>query len=112
MSKLLQTARAMDDQNFVWRVTAAMLVKADYVINAPDGQSVEALELADWVLDNPMVPVPEMNALVAVNGTVADKVVVDNNGLVNTMGIADGDIQYVVDSKWETVAAKRYPVVV
>ncbi|WGH21369.1 hypothetical protein SEA_EMOTION_20 [Arthrobacter phage Emotion] len=87
---LINTARAVDSQEFVWRV------------------SVESRKLSDWVLDNPLVPIPRMTALVAANGTVSASVVVQD-GAVDTSQVDDYDITYVVDVKWETVARQLFP---
>lgn len=108
-SLLLNTARAMDDGQFVWRVAAAMLYEAEYKAMA-DGIPAESKTMAEWVLANPMVPMVTMTAMVAVNDEVAQNVTVNANGGVNTDAVTDTQIKYVVGAKWDTVAKQKFPI--
>ena len=100
-SQLLKYARARDDQQFGWRIAAAMQVRA---------QEIAAWDLApasraftDWVLKNPMVPHERMTAFVSTTPTIAANVTVEA-GTVNTDGGPDDDIQFVVNEVWDRVA--------
>jgi hypothetical protein len=108
-SLLLNTARALDDQQFIWRVTAAMLFEAEYKVNEPAGVEPESLAMAEWVMANPMVPLATMNAMVAVNEEVAEGVTVNASGGVNTDAVTDTIIKYVVGAKWDVVAKQNFP---
>lgn len=102
----LRMARAKDDQNFVWRIAAAMTVKAQY--QAEFNLSPSSRALTDWVLDHPMEDVPRMVAFVSTNGTVADKITI-TDGAIDTSAVPDTDIEYVVGDRWDTVARLEYP---
>lgn len=105
--QLLKFARARDHQDFEWRVTAALTVKAQYMADVPGNSSVEALALRDWVLDNPMVAVEMMTSFAATMPEIAEKVTIDG-GTVDTSQVLDSDISYIVGAKWETVARHRF----
>ncbi|MFM9430073.1 hypothetical protein [Arthrobacter sp. MP_2.3] len=105
MSQLLKYARAKDDQSFVWRIAAAMMVKAQE-IEFWDLQPASRA-LVDFVLDNPMQAVPAMVNHVSTNPSIAENVTV-SNGTVSTEDVPDGDIQYVVGDKWDRVADSLY----
>jgi len=105
MSNLLKYARARDDQNFIWRIAAAMMVHAQEVEHweLPDQQR----ELVAWVLANPMVAHQTMVNHVSTNTAIAANVVVEN-GAVNTDNVPDDDIQYVVNGAWDAVALSAF----
>lgn len=100
-SNLLKYARARDDQDFGWRIAAAMMVHA---------QELDTQELAppsraftDWVLKNPMVPHERVIAFVSTSPSIAANVTVEA-GTVSTAGVPDDDIQFVVNEVWDRVA--------
>lgn len=101
MSDLLKYARARDDQEFVWRIAAAMMVRAQETEFWE--VTVNERSLINWVLNNPMAVPQTMVSHVATNATIAAGVVIENSA-VDTSGIPDGDIQYVVNDKWARVA--------
>lgn len=105
--ELLKFARARDHQDFAWRVTAALTVKAQYMAEMPEGASVEGLAMRDWVLDNPMTPVEMMTAFAATMPEIAEKVTIVA-GAVDTSQVLDTDITYIVGAKWDTVAKHRF----
>ena len=100
MSDLLKYARAKDDQTFVWRIAAAMMVRAQETEfwDLP----TNSRSLVNWVLNNPMVAPQEMINHVSTNPSIAANVSVANG--IDTSGVPDGDIQFVVNEKWERVA--------
>lgn len=105
-SLLLKYARVRDDQEFKWRIAAAMQLKAQEAAGEtlPDDQR----QLVDWVLDNPMVPLERMVAAVAVNKNIAAYVTLTDD-VVDTTGIPDSDIVYVVtEVEWARVARNLY----
>lgn len=105
--ELLKFARARDDQDFVWRVTAALTVKAQYMAEVPGDSSAQALAMRDWVLENPMTPVEMMTAFAATMPEVAANVTIID-GAVDTSAVKDTDITYIVGAKWDTVAKHRF----
>lgn len=108
-TQLLKFARARDDQDFVWRVTAALTVQAQYMADEPAGASVPGLAMRDWVLDNPMTPIDMMTAFAATMPEIAANVTIID-GAVDTSGARDEHINYIVGVKWDTVAAHRFGV--
>lgn len=101
---LIDTARAMDDQRFTWRVMAAMLVKAKEEFTKT--ANTNPWNFAVHVLKNPMTEERTMFALVAIDATVSAAVAVSSADTVSTEGVEDGDIQRVVNAEWNTVAKK------
>lgn len=106
-TQLLKFARARDHQDFIWRVTAALTVKAQYMAEVPGNSSVEALTMRDWVLNNPMTPIEMMTAFAATMPEIAELVTI-TNGAVDTSMAKDTHISYIVGAKWETVARHRF----
>lgn len=104
-SNLLKYARARDDQDFRWRIAAAMQLKAQEVAQFELTPAERAL--TDWVLANPMVPLERMVAAVAVNPAVAAQVTLADDR-VDTSGVPDGDIIFVVSTEWPDVAQQMY----
>lgn len=104
MSDLLKYARARDDQSFVWRIAAAMMVRAqetefwDLTTNSRS--------LVNWTLNNPMVAPPEMVNHLSTNPSIAANVVITSG--VDTSGVPDADIQFVVNEKWARVADSMF----
>lgn len=105
MSQLLKYARARDDQDFVWRIAAAMMVKAQEIEKWE--LTPESRQLVTFVIENPMEAVPAMVNHVSTNPAIAENVDV-SNGTVNTSAVPDGDIQFVVGDKWDRVAETVY----
>jgi hypothetical protein len=105
MSNLLKYARARDDQNFIWRIAAAMMVHAQEIEHWELSNQQRAL--VTWVLANPMVAHQTMVNHVSTNTAIAANVVVEN-GAVTTDGVPDDDIQYVVNTAWEAVALSAF----
>lgn len=107
--ELLKYARARDDQEFMWRVTAAMTVEAQYRLGVQPDMSVEARKLIDWVLDHPMEPDPLMMAFVSTDEAVASRIVIDE-GRVDTSNVPDQTIKAAVGARWNIVAKRRFTV--
>jgi len=105
MSNLLKYARAKDDQNFIWRIAAAMMVHAQEIEHwdLPANQRA----FVTWVFANPMVAHQTMVNHVATNTSIAANVVVEN-GAVSTDSVPDDDIQYVVNQAWDAVALSAF----
>lgn len=101
---LISTARALDDQRFLWRVNAAALVTAADKVDDADGVDQW---FAEYVVDHPMQDQPTIAGLVASNVAIAANVAVDAYNTVNTEAVTDSDILYVVGQVWHT-AALRY----
>ena len=106
--ELIKYARAKDDENFVWRIAAAMTLQAQYNSQQAGEYSAASTRLTDWVLSNPMEPLDVMIAFVSTNATVAANVTVGVDGAVDTSAVPDDDIKYVVGASWEAVAARKY----
>ncbi|QGZ17319.1 hypothetical protein SEA_POWERPUFF_21 [Arthrobacter phage Powerpuff] len=106
-TELIKYARARDDQDFVWRVAAAVLLEARYKFEANPDMSAESRKLMDWALDSPLNAPPLMVAFVAADPAVAAGVVVDN-GAVITSGASDAAIKTAVGASWETVARQMF----
>lgn len=100
---LIATARALDDERFLWRVKAAALTTAAEKVNGPD-----ALDqwYAEFILDHPMDDNKTLAALIACNAAIAATVTVDAFNTVSTEAVTDSDILYVVGSVWSTAAAR------
>ncbi|URQ05009.1 hypothetical protein SEA_ITER_21 [Arthrobacter phage Iter] len=60
---LIKYARARDDQDFIWRVAAAVLLEARYKFDANPDMSAESRQLVDWALDNPLSAPPAYGRL-------------------------------------------------
>lgn len=100
---LLNTARALDDARFVWRVKAAALtIAADKISSA--GGAGQAF--ASFILAAPMAENVTMNALVAASAPVAASVTVDEFNTVSTEAVSDEDILAAVGANWDTLAAQ------
>lgn len=98
---LISTARALDDQRFVWRVRAAALAAA--VTKYGSGTANEKV-LAQNVLDYPMQQNATLEALVANSSAVNNAVVVSADNTVNTDGVTDAMITTAVGNFWAPVA--------
>ncbi|WP_293848788.1 hypothetical protein [Brevibacterium paucivorans] len=98
---LISTARVLDDDIFKWRVMGACIQHASQLDTIKGG---EAKSYALRVLANPHTVEPMMLSLVASNPAIANAVKVDEVGTVDTTGVSDQDIQYVVAESWGTVA--------
>lgn len=99
MSDLLKTMRAMDDQNFKWRVQAAMVVTAQAKLTGGEPD-----HLVSHVLANPQGEDRRMLSIVASCADVRAGITVDFDGFVDTSGVTDEAIQACVDTNWDTVA--------
>lgn len=104
---LLKYARARDDQDFVWRVAAAVLLEARYKYEANPAMSLEAHKLMDWALDHPLEAPELMVSFVATAPDVAAGISLDN-GAVNTSEASDAAIKAAVGASWETVARQMF----
>ncbi|ALE05503.1 hypothetical protein AL755_08460 [Arthrobacter sp. ERGS1:01] len=109
-SELLKYARARDDQEFVWRVSAAMTVEAQYKLGAQPDMSLEAHKLMDWTLDNPLTPDALMISFASTDQNVAKDITV-TEGAVNTSAVTDAAIRAVVGARWDIVAKRRFEIV-
>lgn len=101
---LIATARALDDQRFLWRVRAATLNLAVTMYSSADAASKA---LAQEVLDYPMQQNSTLEALVASNAAVSALIVIDANSTVNTEAVTDAAINNAVAAYWPAVAARR-----
>lgn len=106
-TELIKYARSRDDQDFVWRVAAAVLLEARYKFDAQPAMSAEAVQLVEWALDNPLTAPPLMVAFVASDPAVAAGVTIDN-GAIDTSEASDAAIKYAVGASWETVARRMF----
>ncbi|UIW13437.1 hypothetical protein SEA_AMYEV_21 [Arthrobacter phage Amyev] len=106
-TELIKYARARDDQDFVWRVAAAVLLEARYKFDANPTMSLEARKLMDWALDSPLTAPPLMVAFVASDPNVAAGVTVEN-GAIDTSGASDAAIKAAVGYAWDTVARHMF----
>lgn len=104
---LLATARALDDQRFLWRVRAATL---NLAVTKYGSTNANDKAFAQEILDTPMQQSRTIEALVANNATVSDAVIVDTNNGVNTEGVTDAQINSAVTMYWASVASRRAEV--
>lgn len=111
MSNLINTARALDDQRFIWRVRAAMLEAASYHIRAGATEDTSVGMYARHILANPMGEDRRMEALCATDDAVAAAVTVDEWSTVNTEGVTDAQIEAAVAANWELAAKLTFPQV-
>ena len=106
---LIDTARAMDDQRFRWRVMAALLMKArEEYAKTPTAATQANWNMANHVLLNPMSEDPTMFALVAIDSAVSEAVTVDADDTVDTSKVPDTDIIRVVNAMWAPVAKNKH----
>lgn len=106
---LIDTARAMDDQRFRWRVMAAILVKAKIEFaKTPGSPPSNVWNFAAHMLAQPMSDERTMFAMVATDPAVSEAVVVSETSTVDTEAVLDADIQRAVNDSWATVA-RKYP---
>jgi len=105
---LIATARALDDQRFIWRVRAAMLDVAKGILTK-EGATPDEITLANLVIDSPMTEFRSMEALVANNTKVSSTITVDQYNTVSTEAVLDADIITAVKNVW-TLVASRYIV--
>lgn len=94
---LLNTARALDDERFVWRVRAALLRVATDKINSADGREAR---YAQYVLQYPMHSVPIFESLCAADPQISAHVVVDEWSTVNTENVPDELFYDMADSRF------------
>lgn len=109
MSNLINTARALDDQRFLWRVRAAMLEAATYHVRAGATEDTPIGMYARHVLANPMAEDRRMEALCATDDAVAAAVTVDEWSTVNTEAVTDAQIEAAVAANWEVAAQLTFP---
>lgn len=101
---LIGTARALDDDRFLWRVRAAMLNAAVAKYSSADANDKG---FAQEILDAPMQRSATLEALVANNPAVSAAIVTDGDNTVNTEGVTDAQITNAVTQYWPAVAARR-----
>jgi hypothetical protein len=101
---LIGTARALDDDRFLWRVRAAALNAAVSKYSSTDANDKG---FAQEILDSPMKQNATLEALVANNAAVSAAVVIDEANTVNTEGVTDTQITNAVTMYWPAVAARR-----
>lgn len=103
---LLNTARALDDARFLWRVRAAMIITArNKIASGTSNANVRAY--ANAVIAEPMAEDRRMEALVAADDRIAQDVYVDEHNTVETDAVTDATILTVVSECWLTVANLR-----
>lgn len=103
---LLNTARALDDERFIWRVRAAILRAASEKAFSED--PVEA-EYASYVLSNPMRPVPQFESICAVTPEVSAYITVDEWNGVNTEDVPDEVLSDLADARFGWLARLTIP---
>lgn len=101
---LIATARALDDQRFLWRVRAATL---NLAVTKYSSAVANDKAFAQEILDNPMQQSRTIEALVANNNAVSDAIVIDANSTVNSEGVTDAQINAAVAMYWGAVATRR-----
>lgn len=106
MSDLYKMSRLMNLEQLGARVKAAMLQQAATMDLTPP-LSRDA-NFAVWVLKNPSVDEPSMQALVAADPAVLAAATMAGDALANVDDVPDADIRRVVAARWSLVAAK-YP---
>ena len=100
---LISTARALDDDRFLWRVRAAALNVAITKFGGADG--IEK-NFAQYIIDNPMTPLKTLEAIVANNTAVSAAVTVDQYNTVNTEAVTDSIIISGVQNVWNAAATR------
>lgn len=106
MTNLIGTARALDDQAFLWRVKSACLTHAAALVSDPATPEGNGKNMALAVLSRPHDVEPAMLGYVAVDQVVAAAVKVTGGSEVDTTAVSDDDILRVVADKWSIVAGK------
>lgn len=101
---LIATARALDDQRFLWRVRAATMNLAISKYNSADAKDKA---LAQEILDRPMSPQLTMEALVASHNPISAAIVTDISNTVSTEDVTDAQITTAVALYWSAVAGRR-----
>jgi hypothetical protein len=101
---LIATARALEDQRFLWRVRAATL---ELAITKYQSTTANDKALAQEILDMPMLQNRTMEALVACQDTISAAITVDANNTVNTEAVTDAMITSAVATYWTPVANRR-----
>lgn len=104
-SDLFKTGRLINNEDFVTRVSAAMILHAQSLVTSP---ASSAKNLAIYTLIHPMRMESSMTALVASDPTVLAAVTMTDNVLVDMEALPDSAVKSVVAAKWAVVAAK-YP---
>lgn len=98
---LIGTARALDDDRFLWRVRAALLTTA-----AKKRDSTKPIEVtfSASILLAPMRENSQLEALCATDAAVLAHVTVDEGNYVNTEAVPDEALQAVADSNFNRMA--------
>jgi hypothetical protein len=102
---LIATARALEDQVFLWRVRAATLSLAVAKYSSSTA-SVNEKALAMTVLDYPMQQNRTLEALVAYHAPITAAVTVDPNNTVSTEAVTDAMIIDAVAAYWPAVSTR------
>lgn len=100
---LLGTQRALDDQNFKWRVMGASLGQASGFNNMTVAQG-KYYALSTIIY--PQTVDMTMVAFVAMDPVVSAAIVASEDGTVDTSGVPDAEIQRVVAARWALVGNK------
>jgi len=103
MMSLLGTQRALDDQNFKWRVMGASLNHSSGFANMTVAQGKY---FALTTILSPQIPDMTMVAFVAMDPTISAAIVTTEDGTVDTSAVTDADIQRVVAARWALVGNK------
>lgn len=99
--KLINSARALDDVRFLWRVRAALLRTAAI---RRDSQLPEEIAYASYLLANPMQDVPTLAAICAADDAVAELIEVDEINTVNTEAVKDETLVYLAEVNFQRLA--------
>ncbi len=102
-SNFYKAAVLLTSTKFQWRVSMAMIQYANANVVQATGN---AKLLATWVLTNPMVRELSMEAIIAADNTLINKVTINPNGPTDGDEITDAEISTIVQQKWNIVAAK------
>lgn len=103
---LLKMALARNDEKFTLRISAAALVHAREITDWE--LQPQSRAFCDYVLANPLLPIPDLVTEVSVNPVVQSNIQLANTTPDSSL-VPDEDIQYSVNTRWDAVAAKMFP---
>lgn len=103
MMTLLSTQRALDDQNFKWKVMGASLIHASGFAGMTVAQGKY---FAIQTILYPQTVDMTLVAFVAMDPVVAAAIVTSETGSVDTSAVPDAEIQRVVSARWGLVGNK------
>lgn len=107
MSDLLKMYKALQDEELGQRIQGAAVKYAHYLSGIGDEGSNKAFALI--VLDEPFRKWQDMHIEVAANTTIMEQIVRQHDGTFYSGNVKDSDIEYVVETTWQKIAAKYAP---